>query len=77
MGVLVRDTGNHIFKFLTDHIITQLDKDNKEKRKLKKIIVTMVEHIDSLVNFGALPLIQVPQSFNPSSSDSQQLVKQM
>ena len=39
--------------------------------------MTMVAYIDSLMNLGALPVVQAPQSFKPNSTDNQQLVKQM
>lgn len=71
MGAITRDTGNHFFKFSTDHMLTQSERDSKEKKEMKRMIITMVEYIDSLMNLGSLLLIQTPQSFDLNSSDSQ------
>ena len=37
----------------------------------------MAAYIDSLMNLGSLPIVQVPQLFDPNSVGSQQLMKQM
>ena len=55
-----QDTKNHIFKFSVDHMLGQSNKDNQEKRKLKLLVITIVEYIDSLSNAGSLSLVQAP-----------------
>lgn len=77
LGAISRDTGNHFFNFSVDHMLNESKRDNKEKKDLKKLIITMVEYIESLMNFSALPLIQTPQYFYLKSSNSQQLVRKM
>ena len=32
LGAITRDIGSHFFKFFVDHMLTQLDKDRKEKK---------------------------------------------
>lgn len=71
LGVLTRDTGNHIFKFSANHILSQSEKDGKEKRDLTRLVITMAEYIDSLINVGVPSLIQVPHSFDLNSFDSE------
>ena len=44
LGVLTRDTGNHIFKFLADHMLSQSEKDSKEKGNWKRLVVTMAKY---------------------------------
>ena len=58
-------------------MLTQFEKDSREKKELKGLVMTMAAYIDSLMNLGALPIVQAPQSFNPNFVNSQQLVKQM
>ena len=41
------------------------------------MVMTMATYIDSLMNLGALPIVQAPQAFDPNSTESQQLMKQM
>lgn len=77
LGAITRDTGNHFFKFFVDHMLTQSERDRREKKELKELVITMATYVDSLMNLGALPLVQTSQSFDPNSSDGQQLVKQM
>ena len=57
LGVLTRDTNNHIFIISVDYMLSQLEKGCKEKRELEKLIITMAKYIYSLMNVGALPLI--------------------
>lgn len=57
LGVLTMDTHNNIFKFLANHMLNQSEKDNKEKRELKWLVISMTEYIDSVMNIGALSLI--------------------
>lgn len=40
LGAITRDTENH-FKFLVDHMLTQSERDNKEKKELKRSVITM------------------------------------
>jgi hypothetical protein len=35
LGTINRSTGNQLFKFSADHMLTQSKKDNKEKKELK------------------------------------------
>lgn len=56
-------------------MLTQSEKDSKEKKELKGMVMTMAMYIYSLMNLGALPVVQAPQDFNPNSVGSQQLVK--
>ena len=77
LGTINRSTGNHFFKFSVDHMLTQSEKDRKEKKELKGMVKTMVVYIDSLMNLGALPIVQVSQPFDPNFAGSQQLMKQM
>jgi hypothetical protein len=77
LGTITRDTGNNFFKFSADHMLTQSEKDSREKKELKGMITTMATYIDSLINVGASPITQVPQSFDPNSAESQQLMKQV
>ena len=56
-------------------MLTQSEKDSKEKKELKGMVMTMVAYIDSLMNLSALPIVQVPQPFDPNSVGSQQLMK--
>ena len=58
-------------------MLTQSEKDSRERKELKSLVMTMAAYINSLMNLGALPVVQAPQSFDPNSADSQQLVKQM
>ena len=58
-------------------MLTHFEKDRREKKELKGLVMTVASYIDSLMNLGALPVVQVPQSFDPNSVDNQQLVKQM
>ena len=37
----------------------------------------MAAYIDSLMNLGALPIVQVPQPFDPNLTRSQKLIKKM
>ena len=41
------------------------------------MVMTMAAYIYSLMNLRALLVIQAPQSFDPNSAESQQLVKQI
>jgi hypothetical protein len=77
LGTITRNTGNNFFKFSTDHMLTQSEKDSREKKELKGMITTMATYIESLINLGASPITQVPQSFDPNSAESQQLMKQV
>lgn len=52
-----RNTGNNFFKFSTDHMLTQLEKDSKEKKELKGMITAMATYINSLINLGASPIV--------------------
>ena len=58
-------------------MLTQSEKDSREKKELKALVVTVAAYIASLMNLEALPVVQTPQSFDPNFADSQQLVKQM
>ena len=75
LGAITRDTKNHFFKFLVHHMLTQFERESGEKKELKRLVITISKYIDSLMNLGALPLIQTLQSFNPNSSNRKQLVK--
>ena len=75
LGTINRSIGNHFFKFSTDHILTQSAKDSKEKKELKGMVTTMAAYINSLMNLGALPNVQVLQPFDTNSGGSQQLIK--
>lgn len=77
LGTINRSISNHFFKFSADHMLTQSEKDSKEKKELKGMVTTMATYIDSLMNLGALPIVQAPQPFDPNFSRSQQLIKQM
>ena len=52
-------------------MLMQSEKDSKEKKELKGMITVMVAYIDSLINLGASPVIQVPQPFDPNLAESQ------
>lgn len=39
------------------------------------MVVKMAVYIDSLINLRATRIIQIPQPFDPSSVESQQLMK--
>ena len=71
LGTINRSTGNNFFKFSADHMLIQSEKDSKEKKELKGMITMMAAYIDSLINLRAAPIIQVPQPFDPSSTESQ------
>ena len=58
-------------------MLTQSEKDSREKKELKGMVMTMAAYIDSLMNLGALTVVQASQAFDPNSIGSQQLVKQM
>ena len=58
-------------------MLTQSERDSKEKKELKAMVVMMVTYIDSLINLGDSPIIQVPQPFDPNSVERQQLMKHM
>ena len=51
-------------------MLSQSEKDSKEKKELKNMIMTMAAYIDSLMNLGTLPIIQAPQSFDPNFAES-------
>jgi molecular chaperone GrpE (heat shock protein) len=51
-------------------MLTQSEKDSKEKKELKGMVVTMDAYINSLINLGVAPIIQIPQPFNPNSAES-------
>ena len=77
LGTINRSTGNNFFKFSADHMLTQSEKDSKEKKELKGMITAMAAYINSLINLGASPIVQVSKPFDPSSAESQQLMKQV
>ncbi len=77
LGTINRSIGNNFFKFSANHMLTQFEKDSKEKKELKGMVMTMAAYINSLMNLGALPIVQAPQAFSPNSTGSQQLVKKM
>jgi len=52
----------------------QSKKDNREEKELKGMVMTMATYIDSLMNLGALLVLQAPQAFDLNSIGSQQLV---
>ena len=58
-------------------MLTQTEKDRKENKKLKTLVITINADINYLINLGTLPLDQTPQYFYPNSLDSQQLVKKI
>lgn len=66
IGAISRNKGNNFFKFSTNHMLTQSEMDSKEKKELKAMVVTMAVYIDSLINLGAAPIIQMPQPFDPN-----------
>ena len=45
-------------------MLTQSEKDSREKKELKGMVMTMAAYIDSLMNLGALPVVQTPQAFD-------------
>ena len=47
-------------------MLTQSEKDSKEKKELKSMVTMMAAYIDSLMNLGALPIVQVLQLFDPN-----------
>lgn len=57
--------------------MAQSQKDAKEKRELKQIINMIAKYINSLDSYGALPLVQTPESFDPTSLDSRRLLNQI
>ena len=75
LGIINKSTGNNFFKFSANHMLTQLEKDNREKKELKAMVISMAAYIDSLVNLGAMLVIQLPQPFDPNSAESQLLTK--
>ena len=58
-------------------MLSQSEKDSREKKELKAMVTTMDAYIDSLINLGATPVIQLPQPFDPNSGESQLLMKQL
>jgi hypothetical protein len=58
-------------------MLSQSDKDSREKKELKAQVMAMATYIDSLRGLRALPLEQGQLPFDPNSEDSQQLTKQM
>ena len=77
LGTINRSTCNKFFKFSVDHMLTQSEKDNREKKELKAMVTSMVAYIDSLVNLGVAPIIKLPQLFDPNSAESQSLTRQV
>ena len=57
LGTINRSTGNNFFKFSADHMLTQSEKDSREKKELKAMVTSMATYIDSLINLGATPVI--------------------
>ena len=58
-------------------MLTQSEKDIREKKELKAMVTSMAAYIDSLVNLGVAPIIQLPQRFDPNSVESQLLTRQV
>ena len=58
-------------------MLTQSEKDNREKKELKEMVTSMAAYIDSLVNLGVAPIIQLSQPFDPNSAESQLLTRQV
>ena len=58
-------------------MLTQSEKDNRDKNELKGMVITMAMYINSLMSLCAFLAIQAPQSFNLNFVGSQQLVKKM
>ena len=77
LGTINRSIGNNFLKFSADHMLTQSEKDSREKKELRAMVSSMAAYIDSLVNLGAMPVIQLPQPFDPNSAESQLLIKQV
>ena len=75
LGTINRSIGNKFFKFSADHMLTQSEKDSREKKELKEMVTSMAVYIDSLVNLGVVPIIQLPQPFDPNSAESQSLTR--
>ena len=50
LGTINRNTGNNFFKFSADHILMKLEKDSKEKKELKAMVISMATYIYSLLN---------------------------
>ena len=73
LGTINKSTGNNFFKFSAEHMLTQSKKDRREKKELKAMVTAMATYIDSLVNLGAVPIIQLSQPFDPNSTESQLL----
>ena len=57
LGTINWSTGNNFFKFSTNHMLTQLERNSKEKKELKGMIIAMAACIESLINLGASPII--------------------
>lgn len=77
LGTINKSIDNKIFKFSVDHMLTQSEKDTREKKELKAMVTAMAAYIDSLVNLGAVPVIGLPQPFDPNSTESQLLTRQV
>ena len=52
-------------------------KNCQDKKELKQLVINMAQYIDSFENVGTFLLSHAPKSFDPNSSNSQQLVKQI
>ncbi len=57
LGTINKSTGNNFFKFSADHMLTQSEKDSREKKELKAMVTSMATYINSLVNLGVAPII--------------------
>ena len=64
LGTINRSTGNNFFKFFADHMLTQSEKESREKKELKAMVTSMAMFINSLVNLGVALVIQLPQPFD-------------
>jgi len=58
LGTINKSTDNNLFKFSADHMLTQSEKDSREKKELKSMVTSMATYIDSLVNLGVIHLSQ-------------------
>ena len=77
LGTINRSTDNNFFRFSVNHMLTQSKKDSREKKELKEMVTCMAAYINSLVNLGVAPVIQLPQPFDPNSAESQLLTRQV
>lgn len=77
LGNMSRDSNNHFFQVSANKMLTRSEKDEWEKRELKRHISILAQFIDSIGCFRELPISHATESFDPTSPKNKKLMSQV